>query len=176
MLAGLELAIPTIGNGAGSTTDTATLYIAGAPTGITPSNLAHSLYVATGRSRFGGAVQFELSYHEKLATASISGGSLTIDPNTASVFRVSRNANITSFTISAPNSTGSTASAMSFTVLFDATTGAGTVAWPSSVRWAGGTAPTMTNTNGRTDIISFLWCSTGSVWYGFVGGLNFTTT
>lgn len=50
-------------------------------------------------------------------------------------------------------------------------TGARTVTWPASVRWAGGTAPTITATAARTDVISFL--SDGTYWLGFVGGQNF---
>ena len=51
-------------------------------------------------------------------------------------------------------------------------TGSRTVTWPSTVRWAGGTAPTITATVGRTDVVAFL--SDGTYWLGFVGGLNFT--
>lgn len=49
-------------------------------------------------------------------------------------------------------------------------TGAGsfTVTWPSSVKWAAGTAPTITATASRADIIDFE--SDGSVWYGYVVG------
>lgn len=51
-------------------------------------------------------------------------------------------------------------------------TGSRTVAWPASVRWAGGTAPTITATASRTDVISFV--ADGTYWLGFVGGLNYT--
>ena len=51
-------------------------------------------------------------------------------------------------------------------------TGSRTVTWPSTVRWAGGTAPTLTATAGRTDVVTFL--SDGAYWLGFVGGLDFT--
>ena len=50
--------------------------------------------------------------------------------------------------------------------------GSRTVTWPSTVRWAGGTAPTLTAAAGRTDGVTFL--SDGTYWLGFVGGLNFT--
>jgi hypothetical protein len=51
-------------------------------------------------------------------------------------------------------------------------TGSRLATWPSTVRWAGGTAPTLTTTAAKTDVISFL--SNGSYWLGFPGGLNFT--
>ena len=50
--------------------------------------------------------------------------------------------------------------------------GSRTVTWPSTVRWAGGTAPTLTATAGKTDVVAFL--SDGTYWLGFVGGLSFT--
>lgn len=51
-------------------------------------------------------------------------------------------------------------------------TGSRTVTWPASVRWAGGTAPTITATAAQTDIISFI--ADGTYWLGFVGGQDFT--
>ena len=43
-----------------------------------------------------------------------------------------------------------------------------------SVKWAGGTPPTYTTTEGNTDIISYVTYDGGTTWYGFVGGLNFS--
>ena len=47
---------------------------------------------------------------------------------------------------------------------------AGTVTWPSGVKWSGGTAPTLTATNGQTDIITLYYNGTNYAG-GFV--LNF---
>jgi len=35
--------------------------------------------------------------------------------------------------------------------------GGGTVAWPANVRWSGGTAPTITATAGKFDVITLVW-------------------
>ena len=51
-------------------------------------------------------------------------------------------------------------------------TGSRTVTWPASVRWAGGTAPSLTTTASKTDVLSFIF--NGTYWVGFVGGLNYT--
>ncbi|MDH4418917.1 MAG: hypothetical protein QE485_17035 [Acidovorax sp.] len=51
-------------------------------------------------------------------------------------------------------------------------TGMRSVTWPSSVRWAAGTAPTITAAAGRTDVISFI--SDGTYWLGFVAGQDYT--
>jgi hypothetical protein len=50
-------------------------------------------------------------------------------------------------------------------------TGSRTVTW-STVKWAGGTAPTITSTASRQDILSFFSDSTN--WYGCVVGQNYT--
>lgn len=51
-------------------------------------------------------------------------------------------------------------------------TGSRVPTWPASVRWAGGTAPLLTTTAAKTDVLTFL--SDGTYWLGFQGGLNFT--
>jgi len=52
-------------------------------------------------------------------------------------------------------------------------TGAGayTVTW-TTVKWPGGTAPTLTSTASRMDIFSFF--SDGTNWYGCTVGQNYT--
>lgn len=51
-------------------------------------------------------------------------------------------------------------------------TGSRTVTWPASVKWPGGTAPTITATASKQDILSFV--SDGTNWYGATGGQNYT--
>lgn len=50
-------------------------------------------------------------------------------------------------------------------------TGSRTVTW-TTVKWAGGTAPTITSTASKQDIYSFF--SDGSSWYGVTVGQNYT--
>jgi hypothetical protein len=57
-------------------------------------------------------------------------------------------------------------------VLNQDSTGSRTVTWPSSVRWPGGTAPTITATASKTDVFSFL--AVGTYWLGFTGSQLFT--
>lgn len=99
-------------------------------------------------------------------TTANTGTAYTVANTAASILNLTLTGNCV-FTFPAPASGGQ------FTLLMlqDAT-GSRTVTWPASVRWAGGTAPTITATAGRTDVISFL--SDGTYWLGFVGGLNFT--
>ena len=48
----------------------------------------------------------------------------------------------------------------------DATGTARTIAWPASVKWAGGTAPTLTSTASAVDVISLLTLNGGTTWDG----------
>lgn len=64
------------------------------------------------------------------------------------------------------------ASGKSFTLLqFQDGTGSRTVTWPASVKWPGGTAPTITATASKMD--KFVFTANGSYWYGSVAGQNF---
>lgn len=47
-----------------------------------------------------------------------------------------------------------------------ATGAAGTVTWPATVLWPGGTAPTLTATNGKVDIVTFVYDGTNTKYYG----------
>lgn len=63
------------------------------------------------------------------------------------------------------------ASGKSFLLMLRTGTGGFTVTW-STVRWSGGTAPTLTSTASRMDIFSFF--SDGTNWYGVTVGQNYT--
>ncbi len=63
-----------------------------------------------------------------------------------------------------------TTAGASFTlVLRQDGTGGRTVTWPSGLKWASGTAPTLTSTASAVDVFTFL-CTNGSAWMGFVAG------
>jgi len=47
------------------------------------------------------------------------------------------------------------------------------VQWPSSFKWPGGVAPTLTNTGGKQDTFTFLSLDNGGSWLAHVGGQNF---
>lgn len=51
-------------------------------------------------------------------------------------------------------------------------TGSRTVTWPGAVKWASGTAPTLTTTAAKLDLFSFI-CLDGTNWIGVVAGENF---
>ena len=47
-------------------------------------------------------------------------------------------------------------------------TGAGgfTVTWPASVKWPGGTAPTITTTASKVDLVTLIWDNAAGKYYG----------
>lgn len=110
-------------------------------------------------------------YTEPKTAPTISSGTLTLNLNDAQVFDVSLNANITTLTISNVDSSSNTVNA--FTLIFTMDGTARTVTWPAAVKWPGGTGPTLTSTNGKKDVLSFLSPDNGTTWLGFIGGQNF---
>lgn len=130
-----------------------------------------------------GKLQAQVSLRATIASPSFTGTSTfqgvretTVTANTGTAYTVANTASSISILTLTGNCTftfPAAASGGQFTlILAQDATGARTVTWPATVRWAGGTAPTITATASRTDVISFV--SDGTYWLGFVGGQNFT--
>lgn len=110
------------------------------------------------------------NYKESFSSPSISSGALTLDLSIGNIFNVSLNAAITIMTIS---NIPTSSFAANFTLIFTADGTPRSVAWPLSIKWPSGTAPTLTSTNGKKDTFAFFTTDGGTNWYGFVGGQNF---
>ena len=104
------------------------------------------------------------------------GNTIPINLSTGQVFRVRLTVTGASgLTVSNVPDNGN-ANAVGFTLLFVGDGTARVMTWNiggTAVIWAGGTAPTYTSTNNKTDVFSFLTRDGGSTWLGFVGGQNF---
>jgi uncharacterized protein YjbI with pentapeptide repeats len=109
-------------------------------------------------------------YSETVSSPTISAGTLTLNLETSNIFTVSLNAAITTLTISNPPASGSGGS---FTLIFTADGTARAVTWPAAIKWAGGTAPTITSTSGKVDSFAFFTSDGGTNWQGFIGGQNY---
>ena len=90
----------------------------------------------------------------------LSGTSVTVDPNNGGAFSLTMSGN-TTFTF------GGTTSGYGVGFIIQLTGNGSTVTWPSSVKWAGGTAPDAP-ANGETDILVFHTRDGGSNWYGIL--------
>ena len=133
-------------------------------------SLGTDAYVQTGYF-YGNRTSFFTSVEEKELTVVIGGTptSLSLDLSKANIFEVSYNASVNTFSIT---NSPSTNYAGSFTLV---TTGTGTPYpwnWGSAVTWSGGSAPSVTSTNGKKDIYGFITTNQGTNWYGFVGAQN----
>ena len=108
--------------------------------------------------------------NEVKTAPTIASGVLSLNCASGNVFHVSLNAAITSITFSNIPTTGTS---YSFTLAFTADGTARAVTWPAAVKWAGGTAPTLTSTNAKVDIFVLTTWDGGTTWYAMVGGQNF---
>lgn len=99
-------------------------------------------------------------------TPTISSGAIEFDIENGNSFNVSLTENITAITISNPSPTGNGCE-MRIVFVQDGT-GSRTVAgWPASVKWPGGTAPTITTTlTTGTDKIILTTEDAGTTWLG----------
>jgi len=109
-----------------------------------------------------------INYSTQYVSASVAdsfNASQTIDWASGNVHSISLTGSITSSTWSNPVAGGRYAIALT-----QGGTGSYTVAWPASVKWSGGVAPTLTTTVGKTDIFSCLYVGTN---YYCGAALNF---
>ena len=120
-----------------------------------------------------------LDYFERysdLGDFTSKGNPIVLDLTTAQVFRVRlTTTGASGLTVSNVPDNGN-ANAVGFTLLFVGDGTARVMTWNiggTAVTWAGGTAPTYTSTNNKTDVYSFLTRDGGTTWFGFVGGQNF---
>jgi hypothetical protein len=136
-------------------------------------------YITASANTFTGAQNLQdneliraklRDYSETISSPTISAGTLTLNLETSNIFTVSLNAAITTLTISNPPASGSGGS---FTLIFTADGTPRSVTWPASIKWAGGTAPTITSTSGKADSFAFFTSDGGTNWQGYVGGQNF---
>jgi hypothetical protein len=111
------------------------------------------------------------AYTETANTPAISGNNLTLNLANGNVFGpISLTANISNLTISGTPANGT---AGSFTLLLRGNGTAFSVTWPSAVKWAANSTPTLTTTANKTDVFSFLTTDGGTNWFAFKAGQNF---
>lgn len=109
------------------------------------------------------------SMSETSTSPAISGGTLVLDCSAGNQFTVSLNANITTLTIANPPAAGKSY-AMDLEFVADGT--ARTIAWPGTVKWPGGTSPSLTAANGKADVFVLRTRDGGATWRAFKAGQN----
>lgn len=104
---------------------------------------------------------FAVSY----SAPSISSGAVTFDIENSNVFQVTLSENVTAITISNPSATGNYCE-IGIRLVQDGT-GSRTVAgWPASVKWPGGSSPTITTAANSVDWIYLRTVDAGTTWDG----------
>lgn len=107
---------------------------------------------------------------ETVVTDTTATGTQPIDLSGGNVFNNILTGNVT-YTF-----TGATSGKACAFSLYQKQDGTGnrTVAWPSSVKWAGGTAPTLSTAANSMDVLVFESLDGGTSWYGSLVGANFS--
>ena len=114
-----------------------------------------------------GIVTFNKAITEQ-SVALTSGTSVTLDISQGSVFTITLAHNISTFTWSNPATSGDV-SAFVLKVTQDGT-GSRTIAFPASVDFAGGTAPTLSTGANDVDVFVFFTVDAGTTYFGFTAG------
>jgi len=136
----------------------------------TSANLASAVTDETGSgSLVFGTTPTITGLRETKTSPTISAGTLSLNCSTGNIFHVALNANITTLSFTNVPTTG-TAYGLTLALTADGT--ARTVTWGASVKWPGGTAPTLTSTNAKVDIFVLTTWDGGTTWYAFVSGQN----
>ena len=161
------------GNVTGDVTGNVTGDVTGAVTGAASANLLLAGGTMAGvidHNDLGVTKPLLKDYSETINVIASSTATTAIDVSLGNVVDMTLdNSPTLTFTNPAPTGTGG-----SFTLMLrqDAS-GSRTVTWPGSVRWAAATAPTLTTTSSRVDIITFVTMDEGTKWYGFVAAQDF---
>lgn len=152
-------AVRTILGTAGEITLTNGSGVAGDPTVSIPTAVTF-----TGKTITGGLyVNPELKQYEETRSAPVIAATLlTLDIANGNHFApISLDQNITAITISnVPAGTN----AVVMTIVFTADGTLRTITWPASFKWSGGTAPTMTSTISKQDVIVATTYDNGVSW------------
>lgn len=112
-------------------------------------------------------------YAETLnALGNQAGATVTVDMTLGNHVSMTLTGNISTLTINNPAATGNSCALVLY--ITQDGTGSRTFAFPSSFKWAGGSAPTVTATASRTDIFVAITRNAGSTWAASVFGQNFT--
>ena len=144
---------------------------------ITTIGLTEASKVVTADANGDVNISEELkakSYNDTFSAITSSSGTATLNCETGNVFSLTLSENVSTFTWSNPPASG-TAYGFSLKVIQDASASGYTIAWPASVDFPSGTAPTLTDTASAVDQFVFYTHDGGTTWYGFTAGKDLKT-
>lgn len=108
---------------------------------------------------------------ETSAVITASSSTVTLDLSTATFFDMAQSASITTLNITNP---GASTKATGFTLkrTKDNSGTSRTITWPASIKWAAGSAPTLTQSANAVDMLVFVTIDNGTTYDGFIAGLG----
>tara|TARA_B100000424_G_scaffold164372_1_gene126105 strand:+ start:520 stop:1404 length:885 start_codon:yes stop_codon:yes gene_type:complete len=116
------------------------------------------------------AGEFKAKHYKEQYLNVSSGSNVTLDLHSGNLFSLTMAHATVTITLNNPPASGD---GFGFTVkLVQDSNGNRNVSWPASVKWAGGTAPTLTPTANAVDVFTFFTHDNGTNYYGFTAGLN----
>lgn len=110
------------------------------------------------------------SYHDTFSDISSSGGTTTLNCETANVFSTTLSEN-TTLSITNPPASG-TSYGFLIKVVQDASGSGYTFSWPSSVKWQNGSAPNLSTGASQVDQFALYTHDGGTNFYAFLSGKN----
>lgn len=110
------------------------------------------------------------NYSEYVKAHGNVGASLTIDFNDGNVQTLTLTANCT---ITITNSPASGRAGSMVLIISQDATGSRTITWPAAVKWPGATAPTLTTTASKRDVITLFTVDGGTSYLGALAGANY---
>lgn len=149
---------------------------------ISTGSLTSNYYTyVQGPGRIGASSNLQINgtnpqlnaWTEDIAASVNSGTAITIDC-LYNNYRITMTGNVaaSNFTFTSNNLPTGKVFGINLWISQDAT-GSRTLGWPTTVKWPGATAPTLTTTANKTDIFNIVTYDKGSNWFGFVAGKNY---
>jgi len=108
----------------------------------------------------------EIKDYSETKVALSAAASVTCDISTGNVFTLTADQD-TTFVFSNPSPTGKSCA---FTLIWTQDASDRSITWPTTVDWAGGSAPDVTSGSAKIDIYTFFTLDAGTIWYGFQAG------
>lgn len=103
---------------------------------------------------------------ERLRTLASASGSVTVDLADGTSHALTLTGNVT---LTLAGALGGADCSVTLRLTQDGT-GSRTVTWPSSVKWAGGTPPTLSTAAGARDVVTLTTINGGTTWDAFLAG------
>ena len=121
--------------------------------------------ISTTNFKIDGLVNPIKGYYETLEIVTSSSNYVTLDYSQANVFSLTLSEAVSGITITNPPDSGDVGN-VTLRVIQDPTTPR-EIDW-GSIKWNGGTAPTVTASTNAVDFFTFTTFDGGTTWYGFV--------